>query len=215
MTPTFDLRDAVADTLTTDLIATLTAMPLAQRIEALNRVRRRLHESGPFSNEPVDLVQWVHADNVIPNEYNPNAVAPPEMRLLKLSIEADGYTQPIVGMPDDEGVMRVVDGAHRTRVGKEVPSIRMRIHHHVPVVEIRRGQRSIADRMASTIRHNRARGKHGVRPMADIVAALREGWDDAKIMRELGMDADEVLRFRQVRMPETFKDRPFSPSWEG
>lgn len=212
---TLNLHHATVDTLTAQLVATLVALPLADQIDALNRIRRRLHEAGPFANEPVDLVQWIPADNVAPNDYNPNAVAPPEMRLLKLSIEADGYTQPIVGMPDDDGTIRVVDGAHRTRVGKEAPSIRMRIHHHVPVVEIRKGQTGRADRMASTIRHNRARGKHGIRPMMEIIAALAEGWDDQRIMKELGMDADEVLRFRQVRLPESFKARDYSRSWEG
>lgn len=210
-----NIAERIIENLTTELVRTLDNLDVGQKIAALNRIRRALHDAGPFANEPVDLVQWFPAEHVAPNDYNPNAVAPPEMRLLRLSIEADGYTQPIVAMPDEEGAMRVVDGAHRTRVGKEVAAIRKRLHGHVPVVEIRRGQRSIADRMASTIRHNRARGKHGVRPMADIVAALREGWDDARIMKELGMDADEVLRFRQVRMPETFAARDYSPSWEG
>lgn len=197
------------------LVAEIAALPLSQRIQALNEVRTLLHEASPFKDEPVDLVLWVPSDEVRANSYNPNAVAPPEMRLLERSIDADGYTQPVVTMPVD-GEREVVDGFHRNRVGKESPRIRKRVHGHLPVVSIRAGQAGRGDRMAATIRHNRARGEHGVAPMSQIVAQLVEiGWDDARIAKELGMDPDELLRLKQITgIAALFKDREFSRAWE-
>jgi ParB-like chromosome segregation protein Spo0J len=191
------------------------ALPLAERIQALNQVRTLLHEVSPFRDEPVDLVLWVPGDAVHANAYNPNAVAPPEMRLLERSIDADGYTQPVVTMPVEER-REVVDGFHRNRVGKESARIRKRVHGHLPVVSIRAAQAGVADRMAATIRHNRARGEHGVSPMSQIVAQMVEiGWDDARIAKELGMDPDELLRLKQITgIAALFKDREFSKAWE-
>lgn len=193
----------------------LAGLPLEQQVEALNRLRAMLHEAGPFAGEPVDLVQWAPADDVRPNDYNPNAVAPPEMRLLRHSIRVDGYTQPIVAWRNGHG-LGVVDGEHRSRVGKEDKAVRERVRGYLPVVEVNRGRTDARDRMAATIRHNRARGVHGVMPMAEIVAAmLREGWADDEIARELGMDADEVLRFKQqVALPELFRNHAYSAAWE-
>ena len=111
----------------------LTTGDLASRVDNLNWLREVIAEHSPFSTEPVDFVRWVPADNVHANSYNPNSVAPPEMELLRLSIAADGYTQPIVSMPDDQGY-EVVDGFHRHRVGKESPDIQARIHGYLPVV---------------------------------------------------------------------------------
>lgn len=193
----------------------LTDGTLGERVEALNEIRRVLHELGPFAGEPVDLVEWAPGETVVSNDYNPNAVAPPEMELLRLSIAADGFTQPIVtNVEDDERI--VVDGFHRNRVGKECDDIRERVHGYLPVVQIRSEQTDRADRMASTIRHNRARGKHQVLAMSDIVLELkRRNWSDAKIGKELGMDPDEVLRLAQITgLAEAFKDRDFSEAWE-
>jgi ParB-like chromosome segregation protein Spo0J len=166
----------------------------------------------PFNSEPVDFVRWVRNDTVHANDYNPNSVAPPEMGLLRLSIEADGYTQPIVATHD----LEVVDGFHRHRVGKELASIQARVHGYLPVVQIRDSQNDKADRMASTIRHNRARGKHKVEAMSDMVIELkRRNWSDEKIAKNLGMDADEVLRLCQISgLSELFKDQNFSQSWD-
>ena len=174
-----------------------------------------MHEASPFRDEPVDLVLWVPNETVAANTYNPNAVAPPEMRLLERSIDADGYTQPVVTMPTESG-REVIDGFHRNRVGKEVARIRKRIHGHLPIVTIRSTREERGDRMAATIRHNRARGEHGVKPMSQIVADLVDmGWDDQRIAKELGMDADEVLRLKQITgLAALFKDRDFSRAWE-
>lgn len=186
-----------------------------EMIEAINMVRERLHDISPFKNEPVDFVRWVPIENVIANDYNPNSVAPPEMRLLKRSIESDGYTQPIVAWIND-GKYEVVDGFHRNRVGREYEEIRNRIHGHLPLSIINQDRIDRGDRISATIRHNRARGKHRVDSMSDIVVELkRRNWSDEKICRELGMDRDEVLRLRQITgLAEMFKDREFSKAWE-
>lgn len=189
---------------------------LPLQIERLNAIREAIHSLSPFREEPVDTITWVHSDTVHANDYNPNSVAPPEMELLRLSIAADGYTQPIVTMADDGGGREVIDGFHRNRVGRECEDVRARVHGYLPVVQIRADRTDKGDRMASTIRHNRARGKHQVIAMSDIVMDLkRRNWSDDKIGRELGMDPDEVLRLAQITgLAEAFKDRDFSQSWE-
>ena len=186
-----------------------------EKVELLNSVREYLHELSPFKDEPVDMVYWVRNDTVIANDYNPNSVAPPEMKLLERSIESDGYTQPIVSWPRD-GVVEVVDGFHRHRVGKESEIVNARVNGYLPVVKIKESQESESDRMASTIRHNRARGKHKVESMAEIVIALkRRNWSDKKIGKELGMDPDEVLRLTQIKgLAEMFQDEDFSEAWK-
>lgn len=193
----------------------LTEGTLHERVTALNEIRAAVGTLSPFAGEPVDTVEWVPADGVEANDYNPNAVAPPEMELLRLSIMADGYTQPIVTNQEDAKRV-VVDGFHRNRVGKECADVHERVHGYLPVVQIRSDRTDSADRMASTIRHNRARGKHQVLAMSDIVLELkRRNWSDAKIGKELGMDPDEVLRLAQITgLAEAFKDREFSEAWE-
>lgn len=188
---------------------------MEERIGAINEIKKVLRELSPFASEPVECVQWVKSDLVLANDYNPNSVAPPEMELLHTSIQEDGYTQPIVVWQHD-GIFEVVDGFHRNRVGKEYADIRERIHGYLPVVVINSDRQDKGDRIASTIRHNRARGKHSVDGMSDIVLELkRRNWSDAKIGRELGMDADEVLRLAQITgLAEMFADKDFSQAWE-
>jgi ParB-like chromosome segregation protein Spo0J len=192
-----------------------TLVDVADQIELLNEFKRILHAVSPLRDEPVDCVIWELAENVTANDYNPNAVAPPEMELLRVSIEHDGFTQPIVSFPDGDTIT-VVDGFHRSRVAKECEDIRERVHGYAPIVTIRPSQDDRGDRIASTIRHNRARGKHRVDAMADIVLELkRRNWSDAKIGKELGMDPDEVLRLAQVQgLAVAFADRDFSEAWE-
>lgn len=185
------------------------------KIEAINQLKQALHAISPFSGEPVDCVIWVKGSDIVSNDYNPNTVAPPEMELLKVSILEDGYTQPVVTFKDDER-REVVDGFHRTRVGKECQEVATRIKGYLPVVTINESQTDKGDRIASTIRHNRARGKHRVEAMSEIVIELkRRNWSDEKIAKNLGMDADEVLRLCQITgMAELFKDADFSKSWD-
>lgn len=186
-----------------------------RRIRALNQVRMALHQVSPLRAEPVDCVLWVPATAVESNDYNPNAVAPPEMRLLEHSIREDGYTQPIVTWADDDR-FEVIDGFHRNRVGREVPEIRDRVLGYLPVTVANSDRSDRGDRIAATIRHNRARGRHRVDAMSDIVQELaKRNWSDAKIGRELGMEPDEVLRLKQIGgLAELFADREFSEAWE-
>jgi ParB-like chromosome segregation protein Spo0J len=197
------------------IFSELEALPMHDKVEAINLLRLALHELSPFKAEPVDCVQWINAERVTANEYNPNSVAPPEMRLLEHSISEDGYTQPIVSWHRD-GVFEVVDGFHRHRVGKESETVRTRVHGYLPAVVINGERQDKGDRMAATIRHNRARGEHRVESMADIVVELkRRFWSDEKIAVELGMDADEVLRLTQVTgLAGLFADRSFSEAWQ-
>jgi len=184
------------------------------KINAINELREHIHSLSPFIDEPVDCVRWVKADNVVANDYNPNQVAPPEMELLELSIVNDGYTQPIVTWPHDDKI-EVIDGFHRNRVGKESKLVNERIKGYLPVVTIRKERTNANDRIASTIRHNRARGKHAVDAMSDIVIELkRRNWSDERVGKELGMDADEVLRLCQISgLAEAFENEEFSEAW--
>ena len=189
----------------------LVTLEINDRIDALNQIKMKLTEISPCK-DPVDVVQWVPAELVVANEYNPNVVAPPEMELLKISIAEDGYTQPIV-VYEEEGHYTVVDGFHRNRVGKECKEISERIHNHLPVVVI---NKPLQNRMASTIRHNRARGTHAIAPMSKVIEELYFlGWSDKKIAQQLGMEKDEVLRLKQFTgLGNLFKNRKYSKAWE-
>ncbi len=159
---------------------------------------------------PVVQVYWVPLALVEANDYNPNVVAPPEMALLERSIEKDGFTQPIVLWFRNDGIFEIVDGFHRYQVARKQNL------SHIPGVVVNRNSPGRNDRIASTIRHNRARGKHQVMEMADIVVELRRrNWSNEKIALNLGMDSDEVLRLSQIGgLAELFQEREFSEAWE-
>ena len=162
---------------------------------------------------PVYNVISVPLERVRANEYNPNAVAPPEMALLETSIWEDGFTQPIVTYYDSESDMYiVVDGFHRYRICKESKRIHDRENGMMPIVVI---DKAIGDRMASTIRHNRARGSHNIELMSNIVAELVEmGKSDRWISKHIGMSPDEILRMKQITgLAALFKNQDFSDSW--
>lgn len=200
-----------------EAFAFLADMPVDDRVNFMNNVKIAMHEHSPFRTEPVDCVIWVKVDTVCANDYNPNSVAPPEMELLRKSIHHDGYTQPVVTWNSTEKNQReVIDGFHRTRVCKELEDVKNRVHGYLPVVTVQNECTSQNDRMASTIRHNRARGKHNVTAMSDIVTELKNrNWKNARISKELGMDEDEVLRLCQITGLEgLFSDGEFSASWE-
>jgi ParB-like chromosome segregation protein Spo0J len=203
--------------LTTRLCSEIAALDIDAQVQALNAVRRKLHEAGPFRDEPVDGVVWVRAEQIQANDYNPNRVAPPEMALLKRSIEVDGYTQPIVGFHDvrDGHSHTVVDGFHRHAIGSATPAIAKRLHGYLPVAEIRASQTGESNRMASTIRHNRARGTHSIDLMVGVVGELvQAGMSNEWIIKNIGMDADELLRLKQISgIAALFKDREFSRAW--
>lgn len=188
---------------------------LEEKIDLINELREYIHQYSPFKNEPVDFVKWVKSENVIANDYNPNKVAPPEMELLEISIMNDGYTQPVVTFPNNDKI-EVVDGFHRTRVSKESKVVRQRVYGFTPTVIIRKEQSGKNDRIASTIRHNRARGKHQIDAMSEIILELKNrNWKNERIARELGMDEDEILRLCQITgLQDIFKDDDFSKAWE-
>lgn len=190
------------------IVAEIEKMPRDEKIAALNHVRAALHEISPFKDHPTDFTKWVKAEKVISNDYNPNKVARPEMLLLEDSIKADGVTMNIVVFPDhDQDLEVVVDGFHRWTV------LTKRMHFdYVPVSEINKPQ---ADRMASTVRHNRARGKHQVDLMTDMVEKLLSlGWSESKIAKHLGMEAEEVLRLkREAGIGAYYAKQPHSKAW--
>ncbi len=190
-------------------------MSTDEKIDILNELKIAMHEISPMKNEPVDCVLWVRGDTVHANDYNPNSVAPPEMELLRQSIIEDGYTQPIVSFIENDGIT-VVDGFHRNRVGKEVPEVRAKIFNRLPVVNINQSKSGLSDRMASTIRHNRARGSHNIELMSTIVTELVEmGKGDAWICKHIGMSKDELLRMKQITgLASLFQNKEFSQAWE-
>jgi len=164
------------------------------KMEFINKLSAELHKLSPLKTEPVDNVIWVKADEVYANDYNPNSVAPPEMELLQHSIDHDGYTQPIVTWKTDKGY-EVVDGFHRSRVGKEVESVAKRVKGYLPIVGVNKSSTSRNDRVAATVRHNRARGKHSVDGMAEIILDLkRRNWSDKKISKEETINMYKYVR---------------------
>lgn len=208
-----EMLDVVA--LTKALTQELERLGDNDRMVAINHIRSRIHTVSPMKHHPIDLVLWVDAKTVEANDYNPNSVAKAEMQLLEISIEADGYTQPVVTW-EDEGRRETIDGFHRGEVGRNSEIVRTSTNGLLPVTTIRGEVTDKNDRMASTIRHNRARGKHRVESMSEIVRDLaRRNWNDKKIGRELGMEPDEVLRLKQISgLADLFADREFSQAWE-
>lgn len=186
------------------------------KIEVLNMLREELHAVSPFKTEPVDFVKWSKTDLVYANDYNPNRVAPPEMKLLEHSVLMDGYTQPVVTWPQPDNRAEVIDGFHRLRICKECESVQKRIYGYLPIVSIKGDRTDKNDRIASTIRHNRARGKHQIDAMSDIILELKNrNWRNERIARELGMDEEEILRLCQITgLGDLFKDDDFSRAWE-
>jgi ParB-like chromosome segregation protein Spo0J len=162
------------------------------------------------SKSPVYNVKAVPIEKIRANSYNPNVVAPPEMKLLEKSILEDGYTMPIVCYYiASEDIYEIVDGFHRYTVMKTNREIRERENGLMPVVVI---EKDISNRMASTIRHNRARGSHDIELMSNIVSELvQSGMSDSWIMKKIGMDADELLRLKQITgLADLFRDKDFS-----
>jgi ParB-like chromosome segregation protein Spo0J len=179
----------------------------------IESVRDWLHLHSTLHEQPVDRVLWVPIEQVTPNDYNPNSVARTEMKLLYTSILHDGYTQPIVTVWDEERKLYcIVDGFHRYYTAKTNADILARNRGTVPVVVLRKG---LNDRMASTVRHNRARGKHSVTGMSSMVfSMLDNGWEDAAICNELGMEPEELLRLKHITgFSKLFADVEYKRAW--
>lgn len=167
-----------------------------------------------IDDQPISHVKWVPIEKVEPNNYNPNSVASKEMQLLYISIKNDGYTQPIVTIYDSEKDKYViVDGFHRYYVCKNNKDIFERNEGKLPITII---SKDINDRMASTIRHNRARGEHSINGMSDIVFnMLQNGWKDEDICNNLGMEPEEIIKLKHITgFSKLFKDVEYNKSWE-
>lgn len=165
-------------------------------------------------DHPINEVLWVSVDKVQPNDYNPNSVAGQEMKLLHTSIKHDGYTQPIVTIYDEEQDKYVIiDGFHRYFTCKNNEDIQEATGGCVPIVVLKK---TMNERMAATVRHNRARGSHSVSGMSNIVFnMLDNGWADEDICNHLGMEADELLRLKHITgFSKLFQDVEYSKAWE-
>lgn len=183
------------------------------KILYVEKLKEKLNNITNLKTQPVNHIRWVDIEKVQANDYNPNSVAKVEMGLLYTSIKHDGYTQPIVTIYDKEiDKYIIVDGFHRYFVCKSNKDILERNHGKLPIVVI---DKDINDRMASTVRHNRARGKHSVNGMSHMVfAMLDNGWKDEDICNHLGMEADELLRLKHITgFSKLFEDAEYSKAW--
>lgn len=187
-------------------------LPFDEKVKIFNEMQNKLYEFIGL-NHPVLNVQLVPIEQVKGNDYNPNKVAPPEQKLLNLSIRKDGLTMPVVVADDPDGGYIVVDGFHRTQTVKSLKDVRESLNGYLPVSKL---NKSVEDRITSTVRHNMARGTHQVELSAKLVTLLKKhNWTNTRIGLELGMDADEVLRLKQITgLAEAFSDKEFSKSWE-
>jgi ParB-like chromosome segregation protein Spo0J len=186
----------------------------ADRIATIEAIKSLLHDLSPLKEQPINRVRWVPVEKVTPNDYNPNSVAMQEMSLLYTSIIHDGYTQPIVTVYNEErDLFEIVDGFHRYYTCKTQADVRERNHGMLPIVVL---NKDTNDRMASTVRHNRARGKHSVAGMSNLVFQMLDGgWSDAQICNELGMEPEELLRLKHITgFSKLFEDAEYRQAWE-
>lgn len=187
----------------------------ADKLVFLQDLRNFIHSHiSPLSAQPIDFVRWVPIEMVESNDYNPNSVAKVEMQLLATSILHDGYTQPIVTIWDEEKQKYVIiDGFHRYFSCKTNAEIRERNQGMLPIVVL---DKDINDRMASTVRHNRARGKHSISGMSSMVfKMLDNGWADEAICNELGMEPEELLKLKHITgFSKLFEDTEYNRAWK-
>lgn len=197
-----------------DELKNILSAHLSEHADDMHAIREHLHTLSKQGSQPVDFVRWVPVEQVQPNDYNPNSVAKIEMGLLYKSILHDGYTQPVVTIYDEKKQKYIiVDGFHRYFVCSTMKDIRDRNEGKLPIVVI---NKSINDRMASTVRHNRARGKHSVSGMANMVfKMLEQGWSDAEICNELGMEPEEILKLKHITgFSKLFENIEYQKAWE-
>jgi len=185
-----------------------------EAIKFFEEIKEVIHDKSPLNTQPVNRIKWVPIEKVSPNDYNPNSVAKKEMGLLYTSILHDGYTQPVVTIYDDEREKYIIiDGFHRYFTCKSNKDILDRNKGMLPIVVL---DKSINDRMASTVRHNRARGMHSVTGMSSMVfSMLKNGWSDVDICNELGMSAEELIKLKHLTgFSKLFEDAEYSKAWE-
>jgi len=184
------------------------------KIAFLNSIRKFIFDNCDPLRNPVDFARRIPIDKVIANDYNPNSVATNEMKLLHTSISHDGYTQPVVAIYDaEQDKYVIVDGFHRYLTMKTNKDIYDRNQGFLPVVVL---EKDINDRMASTVRHNRARGKHSVDGMGSMVfSMLDNGWSDEQICNEIGLEEEELLRLKHITgFSKLFESVEYKKSWE-
>lgn len=183
-------------------------------IDFMNKVMDAYASLHPFKHNPVTKVRYIPLSKIEANNYNPNSVASPEMKLLHTSIEHDGYTQPTVAFYDhDRDKYTIVDGFHRYAVCMTYKDINSLNRGYLPIVVI---DKPLADRMASTVRHNRARGKHAVEGMSNIVLnMLKQGKSDVEVCEDLGLEVDELIKLKHITgFAKLFDGAVYSSSWE-
>lgn len=185
-----------------------------QKIVFFEEVKELIHNNSPLKEQPVNRIKWVDINKVSPNDYNPNSVAKKEMGLLYTSILHDGYTQPVVTIYDEvKDKYIIIDGFHRYFTCKSNKDILDRNKGRLPIVVL---NKDINDRMASTVRHNRARGMHSVTGMSSMVFNMLEnGWEDVDICNELGMSVEELVKLKHITgFSKLFEDKEYSKSWQ-
>ena len=180
----------------------------------INELREYIHKELSIVKQPVDFVRWVPINMVQPNDYNPNSVAKVEMGLLYKSIKHDGYTQPIVTIYDEEvNKYVIVDGFHRYFTSLHNKDIADRNKGLVPIVVIDKDKN---ERMAATVRHNRARGSHSVTGMSSMVFdMLDNGWSEEDVCNHLGMESEEMLKLKHITgFSKLFENQEYKKAWE-
>lgn len=190
------------------------ALSIEDNIELIEEIKEVLHKNSVLKTQPINRIKWVKIEEVTPNDYNPNSVAKKEMGLLYTSIKQDGYTQPIVTIYDPKEKMYViVDGFHRYYTAKTNEDILERNKGRIPIVVI---DKDINDRMASTVRHNRARGMHSVTGMSSMVFQMLEnGWSDEDICNEVGLGIEELVKLKHITgFSKLFEDAEYNKAWE-
>ncbi|KHA55315.1 hypothetical protein NM74_17560 [Aeromonas hydrophila] len=181
-------------------------------IMAINKLKSVLANRSPFKHNPIERVLWVNHDQLFPNDYNPNKMAPTEKKLLTVSLQENGFTQPLVVQQTKFGFV-IIDGYHRYTIATKNKCIKSRTYGYVPIVILEQDERVAL--MAATVRHNRARGSHQISLMSELVKELSQlGLTEFDIGEKLGMDADEVLRLKQITgLCELFSNVEFSSAW--
>jgi ParB-like chromosome segregation protein Spo0J len=190
---------------------TLEGKDINQSVEIINELRAFIHEFSPMKCEPCDFIRWVKVEKVSPNDYNPNSTAGKEMNLLYISIKEDGITMPIVTIQDGEDYT-IVDGFHRYFTCKTMDDLKERMNGYLPITVI---NKSLEERIAATVRHNRARGSHSVQGMSNLVfKMLQEGVSDDQICNKLGLDATELVKLKHITgYSKLYENVEYGKSW--
>jgi len=199
------------DTIKSLIAQELEGKGVGQAVEIINDLRAFIHEYSPMKNEPCDFIRWVKIEKVSPNDYNPNATAGKEMNLLYISIKEDGVTMPVVTIQDEER-FTIIDGFHRYFTCKTQEDLRDRMRGYLPITVL---NKTLEERIAATVRHNRARGSHSVQGMSNLVfKMLEEGVSDKEICRKLGLDATELVKLKHITgYSKLYENVEYGKSW--